>query len=338
MDSPVRIVIAIGGNALVKEREVGTVAQQFANTRATVARVADLIDDGHEITLTHGNGPQVGNILIRVQAALDKAYPIPLGVAVAESQGEIGYMIAQTLKNELHMRKCEREVAVILTQVVCAADDPALLRPTKPVGPFYDADEAARLRDSGIAVAEDSGRGYRVVVPSPRPVRIVERKSIETLVAAGVIVIAAGGGGMPVYEQVDGTLEGIDGVVDKDLASALLANELGAEVVIFLTGASAVYVDFGKPTERALRCVTAAEMREHAAAGQFPEGSMGPKVEAALEFLARGGASALITSTDCLDESFQAGPGGTSRGDDRGHEEDGRNEHDGAIRGTWIVP
>ena len=308
---PRRIVIAIGGNAIIKETEEGTVAQQFANTRATVRQVVELLKLGYEIVLTHGNGPQVGNILIRVEAALGKAYSIPVGVAVGQSQGEMGYMIGQSLQNQLRREGIDRPVAVLLTQVICNSDDPALNEPTKPIGPFHDQETAERLREEGFQLVEDSGRGYRVVVPSPKPKRIVESDSVDILMRAGVVVIAAGGGGMPVYELPDGAFEGIDGVVDKDFASALLARQLGAQDVIFLTGVEQVQVDFGTPDARALRDAATTEMREHAAAGQFPPGSMGPKVMAAVEFLERGGQRALITSSDRLSDAFLRNECGT---------------------------
>jgi carbamate kinase len=310
-----RVVVAIGGNAIVKETEEGTVYQQFANTRATVRGVAQLIEAGQSIVLTHGNGPQVGNILIRVYHALGKAYFIPVGVAVAESQGEMGYMIAQTLHNRMILDGMQRPVASVLTQVICSPDDPALKNPTKPVGPFYTLEEAETLRASGFRLMEDSGRGYRVVVPSPRPNRIVEKESILVLLEAGVVVIAAGGGGMPVFVQSDGTLEGIDGVVDKDLASSLLGKEIGAKELIILTGVPEVYVDYRTPRQTALREVRIGDLRRYQEDGQFPVGSMGPKIEAAIEFLEAGGERVLVTSADYLVEAYFRGG-----------------------RGTWIVP
>ena len=304
-------MVAIGGNAIIKEREEGTVPQQFANTRLSVRGVVSLVRAGHRVTLTHGNGPQVGNILIRVQSALGKAYSIPIGVAVAESQGEIGYMIGQSLKNQLVRDGLDRPVAVILTQVVCDADDPALAEPTKPVGPFYAREEADRLEEAGFRVVEDAGRGYRVVVPSPHPRRIVEIDSIETLVRAGTVVIAAGGGGMPVYELEDGALEGIDGVIDKDYASALLADQLGADDVVFLTGTDHVFLDYGEPTQRLIHRIGVREMREHYETGVFPVGSMGPKVGAALQFVEGGGRRALITTAENLERAYVHGDLGT---------------------------
>jgi len=309
--SPKRVVVAIGGNAIIKEEEEGNVYQQFANTRTAVRGIASLIESGYEMIVTHGNGPQVGNILVRVHAALGKAYPIPVGVAVAESQGEMGYMISQSLANELTRRGIDRPVAVLLTQVVCRADDPALLRPTKPIGRFHTAEEASRLREEGFRLVEDAGRGFRVVVPSPRPLRIVEKESIRILVRAGAVVIAAGGGGMPVYEQEDGTLEGIDGVVDKDLASSLLASELGAWDLVFLTGVDSVYRAFGRPAQRPLRRMTPRELRILDDEGEFPPGSMGPKVRAAAEFVEKGGRRVLITSSERLEEAFAGEEVGT---------------------------
>lgn len=306
-----RVVVAIGGNAIIRETEEGSVYQQFANTRATIRGIAELVKAGHSIVLTHGNGPQVGNILIRVYAALGKAYYIPVGVAVAESQGEMGYMIAQTLQNRMILDGIDRPVATVITQVVCARDDPSLFEPTKPVGPFYSESEAATLRDAGFPLIEDSGRGYRVVVPSPRPLKIVEIDAIQVLLRAGVIVIAAGGGGMPVYVEPDGTLEGIDGVVDKDLASSLLAREIGAQELIILTSVPHVSVQFRTARERALRETSVEDLRRFREAGEFPPGSMGPKVDAAIEFLEAGGERVLITGVDELVQAYFRNEAGT---------------------------
>ncbi len=311
MSEPRDVVVAIGGNAIIQPGQEGTVREQFANTRASVRGIVELIRTGHRVTITHGNGPQVGNILIRVQAALGRAYSIPVGVAVAESQGEMGYMIGQSLRNGLVQEGIDRDVAVVLTQVLCDREDPALEAPTKPVGPFYSREDATKLADAGFEMTEDAGRGYRVVVPSPHPLEIVEKDSIALLVREGVVVIAAGGGGMPVFQTEDGLLEGIDGVVDKDYASALLARELGAADLVFLTGTDAVFVDWGKPTARALGNVSADELRAFSNAGHFPVGSMGPKVGAALEFLEQGGERALITSAERLAVAFRSGREGT---------------------------
>jgi carbamate kinase len=219
-----KVVVALGGNALVRDGQRGTVYEQFANARRAIVDIVKLVKRGHHLILTHGNGPQVGNIMIRAKEALGKAYDVPLGVAVAESQGEMGYMIEQTLQNRLILENMTKSVVTVLTQVVCAHDDPSLKKPEKPIGPFYSKDEAETLMAAGMKMVEDSGRGWRHVVPSPNPLTIVEKETIKKLVDLGVIVIAAGGGGMPVYVEADGTYEGIDAVVDKDLASSVLAS------------------------------------------------------------------------------------------------------------------
>jgi carbamate kinase len=299
-----KLVVALGGNALVKADQRGTVTEQFANTRAAILSLMDLVRAGFRIVLTHGNGPQVGNIMIRVEAALDQAYSLPLGVAVAESQGEMGYMIAQTLQNRLILEKIHRPVVSVLTQVVCDRDDPSIRNPTKPIGPFYTRAEAERLMAHDLIMVEDAGRGWRHVVPSPYPRQIVEREVIRLLLDQGILIIAAGGGGMPVYVAEDGTFEGIDGVVDKDLASSLLAREVGADDLLILTGVERVAVDFGKPSQRWVGQLSLSEARDLLAEGQFPLGSMGPKIQAAIEFLQAGGRSVLITAPEKVSDAY----------------------------------
>jgi carbamate kinase len=299
-----KLVVALGGNALVKADQRGTVTEQFANTRAAILSLMDLVRAGFRIVLTHGNGPQVGNIMIRVEAALGQAYSLPLGVAVAESQGEMGYMIAQTLQNRLILEKIHRPVVSVLTQVVCDRDDPSIRNPTKPIGPFYTRAEAERLMAHDLIMVEDAGRGWRHVVPSPYPRQIVEREVIRLLLDQGILIIAAGGGGMPVYVAEDGTFEGIDGVVDKDLASSLLAREVGADDLLILTGVERVAVDFGKPSQRWVGQLSLSEARELLAEGQFPLGSMGPKIQAAIEFLQAGGRSVLITAPEKVSDAY----------------------------------
>jgi len=304
------VVVALGGNALVKKKQKGTVYEQFANTREAIVGIVKLIRRGYRLVLTHGNGPQVGNIMIRNREALGKAYAVPLGVAVAETQGEIGYMIEQTLQNRLILDHINMPVVTVLTQVICAPDDPSLQKPTKPIGPFYSAEDARTLEAAGIRLKEDSGRGWRTVVPSPNPLAIVERTTIKQLVDLGVIVIAAGGGGMPVYVLPDSTYEGIDAVVDKDLASAVLASDIEAEQLIILTGVSHVSLDFGKPNQRSLSVTTQPDLIRHLSDGHFPPGSMGPKVRAVIRFLAEGGRKAIISSPYAMAETL-ALKGGT---------------------------
>jgi len=300
MNSPRRIVIALGGNAIIKDYQRGTVPEQFENARESLQDVVKLIQIGYEVIITHGNGPQVGNILIRVEEAKEEAYELPLGVCVAESQGEMGYMIAQTLKNFFICNKINKEVISIITQVVVDKDAPETFAPVKPIGPFLSEEEADKLNKRGVPCIEDSGRGYRRIVPSPIPNQIVELSTIKQLIESGVLVIAAGGGGMPVYIDDRDCLEGIDAVVDKDLASSLLAAEIGADDLVILTTTQYVYLNFGKPDQKPLKKITLKEAKEHLAAGQFPPGSMGPKMEAALKFLESGGKTVVITSAEQL--------------------------------------
>jgi carbamate kinase len=289
-------LVAIGGNSLIRAGEKGTIAQQLANTRRTAAAIVGLIQDGIRLVITHGNGPQVGAALLRSERASDQVYAQSLDVCDATTQGEIGYLLQQSLYNELQAAGLGVQVATVLSQVVVSADDPAMRHPTKPIGPFYsrgDAEERSRLY--GWQVVEDAARGYRRVVPSPEPIEVVEEPVIRALLDQGVLVVAAGGGGIPVVRTPDG-LRGVEAVVDKDRASALLASRLGVDRFIISTDADCVYVDYRKPSQRALRQVTAAEMAAYRAAGQFPPGNMGPKVESALRFLEHGGGDVIITS------------------------------------------
>jgi len=293
-------LIAIGGNSLIRAGEKGTIDEQLANTRRTARAVVGLIQDGFSLVLTHGNGPQVGAALLRSERASDQVYGQSLDVCDATTQGEIGYLLQQSLYNELQAARLQVPVATVLTQAVVCADDPAMRHPTKPIGPFYsrgDAEQRARLL--GWQVVEDAARGYRRVVPSPEPTEVVEEQVIRTLLAHGVLVIAAGGGGIPVVRTPEG-LRGVEAVIDKDRVSALLATRLGVDCFIISTDADRVYVDYRKPTQRPLARVTASELQAHYAVGQFPPGNMGPKVESALRFLKNGGKEVIVTSYEHL--------------------------------------
>ncbi|MFN7972680.1 MAG: carbamate kinase [Acidobacteriota bacterium] len=291
---PVTAVIALGGNAFVRPGQKGTIAEQFANTRAILTGVVELVKRGYQIVLTHGNGPQIGNSLIRNELGKGLVPDIPLGVLVADSEGGIGYMVEQSLLNKLRRAGIQRPVITLLTQVVIDPSDPSLRNPEKPVGPFYTAEQAGELRARGYPVVEDSGRGYRRVVPSPYPLEIVEKDAIRLLLASGCIVIAAGGGGIPVMMEPDSTLEGVDAVIDKDLASMVLARDIGADVLLMLTAVDRVYLDFGKPGQRGIDEITVAEAKDFLAQGTFPAGSMAPKIRAGVEFLETGGRMACI--------------------------------------------
>ena len=297
---PRSALVAIGGNSLIRAGEKGTIEEQLANTRRTAHAIVGLIQDGFSLVLTHGNGPQVGAALLRSERASDQVYGQSLDVCDATTQGEIGYLLQQSLHNALAAAGLPVPVATVLTQVVVDGDDPAMRHPTKPIGPFYSrADAEERARTLGWQVVEDAARGYRRVVPSPEPIEVVEEQVIRDLLSQGVLVIAAGGGGIPVVRTPTG-LKGVEAVIDKDRVSALLASRLGVDCFMISTDADRVYVDYRKPTQRPLVRVTAAEMAGHYAAGQFPPGNMGPKIESALRFLDRGGREVVITSYDHL--------------------------------------
>jgi len=307
---PHSILITLGGNAILPARGTGTFDEQCAITRLTMQPIAALIREGVRVVLSHGNGPIVGNILIRNEAAREQIPPMPLDVCGADSQGGIGYMMQQALDNELRRIGIQRPVTTVVTQVVVDERDPAFRRPTKPIGPFYTQERARLLaKEKGWTVTEDAGRGWRRVVASPKPLEVVEITAIRTLVDDGAIVIAAGGGGIPVARQWDGSLHGVEAVIDKDLASSLLARLLGCEMLCIITGVDRVALHYGKPDQRDLACATADELSEYAAAGHFPAGSMGPKVQAAIEFVRGGGREVVITSPAKLMEALEGTTG-----------------------------
>jgi len=303
-------LIAVGGNSLIRAGEKGTVAEQLANARRTAAAITGLIRDGYNLVITHGNGPQVGAQLLRSERASDQVPAQPLDVCGAASQGEIGYLLCQSLKDELAAAHIQMPVVALVTQTIVSPDDPAMLHPSKPIGPFYSrANAEERKRTLGWQIVEDAARGYRRVVPSPEPIEIVEQNIIKSLVAQGVLVVACGGGGIPVMRK-NGGLVGVEAVIDKDRASALLASELGVDLFAISTDSDFVFVDYKKPTQRAIARATVAEMENYYAAGQFPPGNMGPKVESALRFLRAGGREVIITSYTHLCDAF-AGRAGT---------------------------
>ena len=296
-------VIALGGNAIGATGKED-IHQQFANTRQAVAGFLELIKEGYNLAITHGNGPQVGNALLRVERTFPDGIPaLPLGVIVADTEGGMGYMIEQSLQNMLNTHKIDRQVVTLVTQVVVDKDDPSILNPSKPIGPYYKAEEVEALKARGWVVKEDSGRGFRRFVPSPMPRSIVNKKTVKQLVKQGTIVIAGGGGGVPVYVQADGSYEGVDAVIDKDRASAVLARDIEAETLMILTAVEKVSLNYKKPDQKDLDTLTLAEAKKHLAQGQFAAGSMGPKVEAAIQFLEYGGKQVIITS---LEKAAQA--------------------------------
>jgi carbamate kinase len=303
-------VISLGGNALIRRGEEGTIEEQFEHVRSCTARMSRMIAEGWRIVITHGNGPIVGNIVIRNEAAKNTVPPMPLYICDADSEGGIGFMIQQTLCNALRSIHEVKDVVTVITQVIVDGTDPAFENPSKPIGPFYTREEAASLgKTRGWTLKEDSGRGYRRVVPSPRPLWIVETDVVRQLAALGVVVIAAGGGGVPVIELPSGDLRGVDAVVDKDLATSLLARELGAECFINLTQIDRVYLDYGKEGQRGLGEVKLEEVVEYQRQGHFPAGSMGPKIQAAIEFLQSGGKEVVITSPELIDDAMEGRAG-----------------------------
>ena len=289
------LVVALGGNAILREGERGLVREQYANIERTCRDLLPLLQGDYPLLFTHGNGPQIGNLMLSLEATRDRFPLLPMDVCGAMTQGSIGYMLQRTLTNFLNGADIQRPVVTVVTQVVVDPRDDAFWKPTKPVGPYYAAEQAAAMRrETGWNMVEDAGRGYRRVVASPNPVEIVERRMIRTLALSGAVVVCAGGGGIPVIRSGDGTLVPIEGVIDKDLATARLALDVGAHRLLVLTGVEQVAINWGTPDQRAVARATAAEMKAWLQEKQFPEGSMGPKVQAALEFLAGGGHEVVI--------------------------------------------
>jgi len=290
------LVVALGGNAILRKGERGLVREQYANIERTCRDLLPLLKADYPLLFTHGNGPQIGNLMLSLEATRDKFPLLPMDVCGAMTQGSIAYMLQRTLANFLTDAGIHRAVITLATQVVVDPRDDAFWEPTKPVGPYYTAEQATALqRETGWSMVQDAGRGYRRVVASPRPIEIVERHVIRALALSGAIVICAGGGGIPVLRSGDGTLIGIEGVIDKDLASARLALDVGAHRLLILTSVEQVAINWGRPDQRPIARATAAEMRAWMEEKQFPDGSMGPKVQAALDFLAGGGREVIIT-------------------------------------------
>ena len=308
-------VVALGGNALSPKGE-GQIDKQFAKTRKTARLIIKLLLEGYKLIITHGNGPQVGDRLVQVEAAIDKVPDIPLGVLVGDTQGGMGYMIEQCIHNVMRREFgiSRPYVATVLTQGLIDPNDPSIKNPTKPIGPFYTEEQAQKMiEENNWDMVEDAGRGWRRVVPSPVPKTIVERETIKCLLKNDFLVIAAGGGGIPVYRDADGWLEGIDGVVDKDRASAVLAGTIMADELFILTAEEAVAVNYRKPDQRFLGTVTVSEIEGYLKAGHFPPGSMGPKIEAAIEFIrcpSNPGGRVLITTPEKTMDAL-AGKAGT---------------------------
>ena len=303
---PEGLLIAIGGNAIHPNHGLGTAAEQFALAASTGVALLPIMRMRNPLVITHGNGPVVGKILMRQALTRDRIPPMSMDVCVAHSQGGIAYMLMQALENALREAGDDRHVVCLLTQVEVDADDPAFTHPTKPVGFFYDEDEARNISETlGWTMREDAGRGYRYVVPSPRPRHIADVSLVETVARSGAVVIAGGGGGIPVVRDARGVRRGVEAVIDKDLSSAHMANVLGIKEMMILTAVDAVYVDYGTPDSRPLARVTAQTLRAHHEAGEFAAGSMGPKVEAALHFLDNGGERAIIARLEDAERALR---------------------------------
>ena len=307
-------LIAIGGNSLIADKNAPQVSNQWDAVRETCNHIADLIEDNWNVIITHGNGPQVGFILRRNELSCAEVHETPLDLIVADTQGSIGYMLQQALNNVLRQRGINRSVLTMVTQVVVDREDPAFKDPTKPIGTFMTEEEARRFEKEGWQVVEDSGRGWRRVVASPKPVEIVEQGAIRSMVRDGYVVIACGGGGVPVVRNTSGELRGIPAVIDKDKASSLLAQTLMVDLFIISTGVEQVSIHFNTENQEDLDALSIADAHRYIEEGHFAKGSMLPKVEAVLEFLEKGGPRALITNPENLGRAMN-------------------NE-----TGTWILP
>jgi len=304
-------VVAIGGNSLIKDEAHKSVPDQFDAVRETAVHIAEMIAQGWNVVVTHGNGPQVGFILLRSEYTQKVLHTVPLDSCGADTQGAIGYMIQQALHNEFLRRGISRSCATVVTQVLIDRNDPALQNPSKPIGSFYKEEEArVKMVQEGWSMVEDAGRGWRRVVPSPIPQEVIEQEAIETLIHNGFIVVAVGGGGIPVVRDDAGNLSGVEGVIDKDLASSLLASKLHADLLLISTAVEKVSLNFKKPEQRDLDSITLSEAKRYYDEGHFAKGSMGPKVRAIINYLEQGGRSALITMPETIGKAL-AGQTGT---------------------------
>ncbi len=305
-------VLAIGGNSLIKDKNHIALSWQYETLKETAKSIVDLIAEGLIMVITHGNGPQVGFIYRRGELASHELPLIPLDICGADTQGAIGYMIQKALLNEFQKRGIAKKVTTVVTQTIVDRNDPSFEHPTKPIGSFMSEEEAlANKNELGWQVVEDAGRGFRRVVPSPIPKEIIELDVIRLLVERGYIVVAAGGGGIPIIRNEQGDLEGVEAVIDKDLGSSLLARNLGADTFIILTAVDAAYLNFGKENQKPIRCATLSEIKEYMAEGHFKPGSMKPKIEAIIQFLEGGGRKAIITSPKNLLRATQGEIGTT---------------------------
>jgi carbamate kinase len=304
-------IVAVGGNSLIKDKAHKTIPDQYAATAETTAHIAGMIEAGWDVVITHGNGPQVGFILRRAEIALHELHPVPLDFCGADTQGAIGYMFQMALYNEFKKRGIEKQAATVVTQVLVDRNDPAFQSPTKPIGSFMDeAVASGRRDDDGWVVVEDAGRGWRRVVPSPLPKRIVQRDAIQALIQEGFVVIGVGGGGIPVIEDEKGDLVGVEAVIDKDFASALLANSIQADLFLISTAVEKVALNYNKPDQEWLDSMTLEEARRYLEEGHFAKGSMEPKIRSIIGYLEQGGKQALVTNPENIKRAL-AGETGT---------------------------
>src|SRR5579859_423899 len=303
-------VVAIGSNSLIKDEAHKSVPDQFDAVRETAVHITEMIAQGWNVIVTHGNGPQVGFILLRSEYSRNLLHTVPLDSCGADTQGAIGYMIQQALHNEFLRRGIQRQSVTVVTQVLVDRDDPALQNPSKPIGSFYKEEEASiKMAQEGWAMVEDAGRGWRRVVPSPQPQEIIERAAIETLIKSGFIVVAVGGGGIPVVRDEAGNLSGIEGVIDKDLASSLLATSLNADLLLISTAVEKASLYFNKPNQQDLDTISLSEARRFYNEGHFAKGSMGPKVRAIISYVEQGGRAALITMPETIGKALSGQTG-----------------------------
>jgi len=303
-------VVAVGGNSLIRDKDHQSIPDQYEALVETVVHITDLVEAGWRGVVTHGNGPQVGFVLLRSELARARVHTIPFDVAVADTQGHLGYHLQQTLHNEFQRRQLKKTAVALLTQVVVEADDPAFQNPRKPIGPFFDeAESRRRRREEGWHTAEDAGRGWRRVVASPKPKEIVEIEAVRAMLETGYVVVAAGGGGIPVVCDEAGLFRGVAAVVDKDSASSLMARQLGADLLVISTAVEKVCLHFGQPEEQPLDRISSAQARQYLEEGHFQAGSMRPKIEAVLSFLAAGGQRALITNPPNLKRALEGQAG-----------------------------
>lgn len=304
-------VVAVGGNSLIKDKDHKTIPDQYYAAALSMHNIAGMIQSGWDVVISHGNGPQVGFILRRSELSRDELHEVPLDYCGADSQGAIGYMFQRALHNEFSKRGIQKQVVAVVTQVLVDQEDPAFDNPSKPIGSFMDESLAtARANAEGWAVVEDAGRGWRRVVPSPLPIKIIQRDAIETLIAADIVVIAVGGGGIPVVEDADGNLFGVEAVIDKDFASALLASQIGADLLLISTAVPQIALNYNQPDQQWLDKMTLAEAKAYMEQGHFAKGSMEPKVQAIINYLEAGGKEALVTNPENIERAL-AGETGT---------------------------